>query len=520
MRPDVILAPRRFSRLYLLRLICLLAVIGHSAPAAAQTATATALRAIRVRETIRIQLRGRTLHVGVDRRPGFPELKKNQVFVTSGPVTMTFYRLNPLRHQVSADVTDADDPSHATMAKLVETLLGMAAAIRLEDQVLKKVIAEVQGAGLEKSERAKLFTAEEGCEPLNAAIQLVGTLHRALYDPAWSGVTVKEQVKAWSEAIDTAHAGLSSGMTAGGAAIAKIDGYLKPVDPDMPALTALIADAEAAVRALNAALKDMADASEPCAVRAKAIYEGLRLADPERRLAEIKRIHASVTAVRKLLQDTYTDTSNWQGSGDGEFKHEFIVRRGVEPSSAKMQVVTVKVIALDFSQLDPFVPEVIARREDLVSGTFTVQQHSMFVPEIGVGATFAYVERPKFGTAMNDAGQTVVAVTAPDRYTVDPSVLVNFVCRCGPAPLLTPMIQIGGSTSKETPALFLGGGVRLFHTGAGDFAFGAGWVVPWVRQLKTLHVNDVVEGTAEIEADLELRPLAAKNFYWSLQYKF
>jgi hypothetical protein len=147
-----------------------------------------------------------------------------------------------------------------------------------------------------------------------------------------------------------------------------------------------------------------------------------------------------------------------------------------------------------------------------------VKQYSWFVPEIGVGATFMTFQSPRYATTKNAAGQTVVGESFDD-LTVEPTVMLNFVVRSYPGAFVTPMAQVGVSTSKETPTFFLGGGLRFLHVGKGDFAFSAGWAFPWVRQLNELNVGDEVGGMKDIEDDLTFKRFGT-HVYYALQYKF
>lgn len=154
---------------------------------------------------------------------------------------------------------------------------------------------------------------------------------------------------------------------------------------------------------------------------------------------------------------------------------------------------------------------------DLGSATFEIYQFRRFVPEIGVGATFGFVTRPKYGTSTNAAGQTTIAKQKDDRVSVDPTVMVNFV-PWGVSGA-TPMAQVGASASKTSPAVFVGGGWRVLGTNGG-FALGLGLMLAWVKDLQTLSEGSVVKGTKEIDDDLAFDPQPRPRFYFNLQYKF
>jgi hypothetical protein len=138
-----------------------------------------------------------------------------------------------------------------------------------------------------------------------------------------------------------------------------------------------------------------------------------------------------------------------------------------------------------------------------------------------VGMTYAFVTRPKYGTGKNAAGETVIAVADSESGNLDPSIVANMVCGVCGFSAVTPMFQIGVTTAKTTPAIFLGGGFRVLPTAKGEFAVGAGFALPWVRLLKPgVELGKVVAGTAELENNLEWRLLPRRHYYLNLQYKF
>ena len=131
---------------------------------------------------------------------------------------------------------------------------------------------------------------------------------------------------------------------------------------------------------------------------------------------------------------------------------------------------------------------------------------------------FGTVTRPSYGTGTNAAGATIVTRSSHDNVSVNVGFLVGLVCRCGWGPLVAPMFQAGVSTSRDVPALLLGGGIRLFGLGSGDISLGAGWMLAWVKDLKGLKEGDVVSGTSDIEGHLGY--VHRSGAYWALQYKF
>jgi hypothetical protein len=83
------------------------------------------------------------------------------------------------------------------------------------------------------------------------------------------------------------------------------------------------------------------------------------------------------------------------------------------------------------------------------------------------------------------------------------------------------MFQIGASTSKDMPAILVGGGVRIVGTTKGNFTLGAGFAVPWAKQLKHgITPGTVIDGTAELDKNLEWRLVSGAHAYVNIQYVF
>jgi hypothetical protein len=494
--------------------LLLITLLGTPPLVHAQNTTGQAMRAQRAKQAVKLRiLPTKVIEVAVDDKQNFAPLKKDQTFTTTGPVAVTVERPNPLTLLVTAEVAEADDPSHATVGKLLEALIGAAGTIR-------------PGAKGPTGDAARMSVTAFGnvgttCKNLKQATDLVNELDTNLYSAVWSRSHVLAHVKNWAAQINRGHAFGVPGPAAIQLGIDAIDLYLKPkADPaDMTAPIDVPGDIlEAAVAAVEKALKAKADGEEDkaCLDLANTVYAAIRLTNPQSRLADVQRLYSSVVELRSLLETQYANPANW--FGEDARKTGYYVKRAVEPSSEKMQVVSVKVQVVDYTGLDVVTPVLLAKREDLLTASFIIRQYSFFVPEIGGGVTFTRFDRRTYATSKNDAGETVVGESI-DELTVDPTVMVNFVVRNYPGAFLTPMVQVGVSTSKDTPTIFLGGGLRFLHLGKGDFAFGAGAAFPWTKQLKTLAPNVVVKGQKDIDDDLEFRS-AGVHLFWSLQYKF
>ncbi len=500
----------------------LFAITTTSATALAQSATDKASRAETVKSSLTLQLEsdGKTIDVAVDDGQPVP-LKKDQVFLTKRWVQLSFYRMNPLRYIATAGVTDADDPDQATIAKLIDALLAVVETVKPGIQTEEAT----NNLSAEFVRRAPDGTLPEACSELTAASTLASTLDTNLFDEVWLPSTIKKALADWDGVIDSGLKAQRSGPSVVGDVARDIGQWLVTKQIEQK-----IERAANAIKELEAHLAENANAAanqtqQACRETTRGWYRMLHLTNPAGRLTEIKRIEASIRELQALLANTYANDNNWAPQSTHT---SYILKRIVEPTREKMQTVAVKVAKIDYSKLDEVTPVVVAKSEEVASASFTVRKHSLLIPEVGVGATFARLPRPKYATTTNpDTGKTVVDEVTVEETTVDPTVMVNFVCRCDT--ILTPMFQLGASTDKDHPAIFIGGGVRLFHSAKGDFGIGYGYVNAWVKQLQKLKPGDVVSGQAALDKDLKFQRLGdGKAFdddsrwhhYINLQYKF
>ena len=156
---------------------------------------------------------------------------------------------------------------------------------------------------------------------------------------------------------------------------------------------------------------------------------------------------------------------------------------------------------------------------EAASAKFVVERYTKFTPEIGLGATFGFVTRPKYGTGKNAAGETIITAATPDRVSIDPTIMVNFVPTSFSG--AAPFVQLGAATSKTSPAVFIGGGWRVPGSSASNgIAVGVGLMLAWVKDLQTLQPGSVVTGTSQIESDMAFDPQPRPRFYFNIQYKF
>lgn len=452
-------------------------VLSTAAPGRAQTREL--LDAPVARDRIRVQWDPSQKRIvwAIDSDTQFRELPADALFLTRRSVFVTYPKLNPLEIQATASSVAADDPSAAILSRLLDSLAGVAGLVKVN----------AAAAALKRTST---------CDPVNS-------LFDDLYGDTTAPAELRKDYASWVKAIDDGLATHASGAQAVHDAV-----VLMTSDPGLiKRLDRILSTAPATL----ATIEEAAASPQPIHGCDPAILKVLLFTNPRARIQQVQALHDSVVELADLLRTRYAVPAKWNGL-------DYQISEEITPTADKMRSVTVKVADVS-AKVDGLSSALAVTRKDVGAAAFTVRKYSSFAPEIGVGAVFGLVDRPKYGTALNDAGQTIVAKVPDDSISIQPSVLVNFVCRCAAGPL-APMFQIGASTSKELPGVLAGGGVRLFGAGTGDVALGAGAMFAWVKDLQKLSVNDVVSGTKDIAADLgyAARPRAA--WYFVLQYKF
>ncbi len=448
----------------------------------------------------------------VDEAPEFNELREGATFLTGGPIVLTLRQFNPLTTQVTVTVNDADDPTYEVMGKLVESLLGMAATLGAK-------VSDAAQTALDNKLSATLMLvlppgSTETCDAEKKAVSsLTAELESSLFDPMWGPSELQGQIADWQRTIEDEYLAGRTGAAAMNTARQKVAAFLGLTKQRDTTLAELLAKADHAIATLDAVLaKENPTACESAALGE---YRMLRLTNPYERRRVLGEIQKTVKEIHDLL-DGYARMNRWSTSQPTEF----IIRDSIEPTSSVM-----KNISVTFTDVSYSVPAstglLSAKRTDLVSTKMTVRRYLAWVPEIGVGLTYSRVTRKTYGTGKNDAGQTIITQGPESTQNVDPTVLVNFTCGfCALSPV-TPMFQVGTSTSKDTQAIFLGGGFKFADTPKGAFAVGIGWALPFAKQLKPgVELNTVIDGTADLEKNLEWARIPGQHFYLNIQYKF
>jgi hypothetical protein len=482
--------------MYIRRLLILVSIAIVCAPRV-QSQTREFLSAPRVKDQLQIRLEGKTIRYSLERSDNFRDIIPDQIFVASSSIKLTYPRINPLRIQVTAAVSEADDPGHAAVAKLVDALIGFPA-------LLKPSGNGQTGRGL--------FPPD--CSETDQALHAIELLDKNFYggqtqDPPVGGTpdlgpaSLPYQLAKWINGIDDDFSADHSGPAVIEAVTRRIHVFQTAIDLNIKTAKDVIAGVDK-----NAGLSP----ANECQKEAKYIYEAIRLTNPHRRLQELIQLSDDLKALETNLTNNYAASEKW-------LNRTYYIVQDLTPKSDKAQKIVVKVIAnkLEVSSTDG---NLVTSKQDLGSATFTLREFSRFAPEVGAGLVVAFVNQPKYGTSINASGQTVVALAKKDTVSVDPTVMVDFVCRCNAAPYFQPMFQVGVAASKDVPAVLFGGGLRLFSLGKGDVAVGGGLALAWVKDLTHLKPGDVVTGTKDIEQDLSFDHTPRARPYFTIQYKF
>jgi hypothetical protein len=461
--------------------------VGYSVPAAGQDSLLTAPR---VHEHIQVRVEDKKLTFAIDGRNNYFELKADHTFVASDPIKLTYARLNPLRIQLTASVKQAPDPAFATMTTLIETLL--------------KIPNIIQPAAGGPRAASAVDSTDVGVANCTKEVALADQYYREyeaqLFD---DGVTPKSIGDGWNKAvaaIDTGFRNGQDGETSVGSGAAALQTLLDTVSDKLTKAKNKQAD-------ILAALK-----TNLCASARRQMESHRDNARFSTALARLTSLDKTLRDVIKLLQSDYIPEAKWIN------RIYYIVYSPLSPTSAQLEQVQVKALAISVTTDDP--SGLAVKKDEAASGSLQVRRFSRFAPEPGAGAVIAFVPQVKYSATTNAEGKQIVGVAKREDVSVEPSVMVNFVCRCAAGPFVQPMFQIGATASKDLPGILVGGGLRLFGAGKGDVAIAGGAVFAWAKKLKTLHEGDPISGQKDIDADFGFKGLPETRPYIAILIKF
>lgn len=455
------------------------------------------LDAPQVQSRIRVQWdrSANALAFAADDDPTFRPMPRNGLFLTKTGVALTYPRINPLRVQALVTRGEAAEPGRGTVAGPLRAIMSMA--------LIATPVTPAAATDDRDLNRSAPATSSP-CPAQSVATSDVQLLARALYGGGVAAGTVAQALDGWRRTIDAGYAAGKSGADAINAALDQIAQFGRDLGAGLETAATLIkkVDAEAA-KTLPA---------DACESAARYVYEGLRLADPRARLQQLVALQHAVADLQRTLYEQYVQSANLNWTGT-----DYKIASEIRPTSDKSQAVVVRIVSFDFS-VDELSGALLSAEETGGAATFGVRKLSRLTREFGVGTVIGSLTRPRYGTSRNAAGETVVSRIDTGPVSVHPAFLVNLVCLCNTGPFAAPMLQLGLTTSSDVFALLSGAGVRLFGAGRGDVALGGGWMVGWVKDLRTLREDDPVGGTKDIEANLE--SWRRSGWYVVIQYKF
>lgn len=436
-----------------------------------------------------------TLHYRVDgKKSEYTTALDGAKFVTPGSVSIALRNFNPLRQSIVISISDAKDDRYEVLTKLIGSLSDtfVALGIKPAKDDLRPLMAQGDTCLAEKRE----------------AETAVSTLDARLNDDIWKAPRFAQVIERAATKIDTAHN--ESGFAEAVAEVTNfIDGSGTPpaAGAAPTSLKAALAQLEEAIAAVEKPLSVKEPSS--CLEQVMPLYRLAHLTDPSRRLSSYRKLSAGLSKIAADL-GTYHDWSTVHGD-------EYVLKR-ITPTSDTLKKVEIKAQKISYEIGDD---AITTKAAALASATFEVRHYTVWVPEIGVGMTYSRYELKTYGTGQGTDGKTVLAETKRTQTNFDPTLMVNFVCGFCGASLLTPMLQIGTSTSTTTPGLFAGAGFKVIGGSKGALAIGAGFAVPFSKQPKNQEdVGKAIDGTAALADKLEFRPVRGQHWYLNLQYKF
>lgn len=430
----------------------------------------------------------------LDRKADPTQFGSNDLFVSKGAISVTYPMMNPLLVRGSASAAAVADPSVAIIGKLFDALSTVVTTVAPPPPAAAAAFSMQNTNPMQEIPLAP-------CEATGSVAQNLSRLWQQMYGPD-AGPKPTEQVQRWIKGIDD---GLKLGP-----------GF----EAVQNAADQIGRDAEGVGNRI-AAIKGTLDRIHTCAQSGNSTDLGVYLdADLSQghnntMLQQLTALKNTMTQLQTELHQTFADRARWVGPERKDFRMN---TADILPTLEKMQNVTVKLVSFN-ADVDPSTGALKIGTPDAITVTFRLRRYSFLTPEIGAGAVFGTITKPNYGTDKNAAGQTVVAKTANSSLSISPSLMVNFVCHCSAGPL-APMAQIGTSVSKDLPGILLGGGLRLFGLGKGDISLSGGAMFAWVKDLQKLKPGDVVNGTADINADLGYTSKPKTGKYFAILYKF
>lgn len=247
-------------------------------------------------------------------------------------------------------------------------------------------------------------------------------------------------------------------------------------------------------------------------ISAQILVDYIQVHSTADRIIETKEtLHAQLGDLHGILQP-YLQTAVWRGQPLTD-----LAIKTVNPTFAEQQSVSVTAKERTVQLVDN---SIVIKTDDanVISGKFDVRKSSFFVAERAVAVIYNSLTYPQYGTATNEAGETVVRRT-DDHEPVNGALMLNLVMRLGrSASVVHPLLQLGVSSAKDYPGFLAGVGLRFVEPF--NFSLSVGGMITRYKDLDgDLAEDDPVSGTAEIEEHLTYKtsPVA---LYGAVQLKF
>lgn len=159
--------------------------------------------------------------------------------------------------------------------------------------------------------------------------------------------------------------------------------------------------------------------------------------------------------------------------------------------------------------------EIKIEEKEIHKKTIVFRKYKLLSAQVMPGFLYSNLKFNSYTTTSDTLGNTIIAEGTPDILNkIKFSAMINFTFHFEGYDAL-PFLQLGVGPSKETPALFTGGGINLRNKLC--ISFGGAW--PLLKQLNTLSIGDKVTGMKEIEDDLKFKFSTTPAFYIGFQFK-
>ncbi len=163
---------------------------------------------------------------------------------------------------------------------------------------------------------------------------------------------------------------------------------------------------------------------------------------------------------------------------------------------------------------------VVAEKKSIASKVLRFRKFKRFVFEMAGGVAFTLLDYPKFGTATDASGKTIVADAGTEsfkRFNITAMFNWNLYI---PKTNIHPFFQIGLGANAEYPVLFTGMGLRINSEAKSHFAVSWGLASSWIKTLNNLKIGSVINGSSDLEKDITYEFKWPAKFYIGIQYNF